>query len=94
MRRTGPPRPQRLGRSRSLTAASATDRKDELGFRLALYIVCAPLAGAFGGLLASGILKIDHIGPYRTWRLVHLSCFALAALTDALPLLPTAISSW
>ncbi|TNY19180.1 putative MFS transporter [Rhodotorula diobovata] len=47
-------------------------RKDELGFRLALYIVCAPLAGAFGGLLASGILKIDHIGPYRTWRNIFL----------------------
>ncbi|GAA5890625.1 hypothetical protein JCM8208_004939 [Rhodotorula glutinis] len=45
-------------------------RKDELGFRLACYIVCAPLAGAVGGLLASGILKIDSIGPYRTWRSV------------------------
>ncbi|KPV77692.1 uncharacterized protein RHOBADRAFT_41688 [Rhodotorula graminis WP1] len=43
-------------------------RKDELGFRLACYIVCAPLAGAVGGLLASAILKIDSIGPYRTWR--------------------------
>ncbi|BGP16971.1 hypothetical protein JCM10213v2_004980 [Rhodosporidiobolus nylandii] len=37
-------------------------RKDELGFRLACYIVCAPLAGAVGGLLASGILTLNPIG--------------------------------
>ncbi|BGP40877.1 hypothetical protein JCM10449v2_004842 [Rhodotorula kratochvilovae] len=47
-------------------------RKDELGFRLSCYIVCAPGAGAIGGLLASGILKIDHIGPYHTWRNIFL----------------------
>ncbi|GAA6005711.1 uncharacterized protein JCM10292_006747 [Rhodotorula paludigena] len=47
-------------------------RKDELGFRLACYIVCAPLAGAVGGLLASGILKIDSIGPYTRWRNIFL----------------------
>ncbi|POY71126.1 hypothetical protein BMF94_5883 [Rhodotorula taiwanensis] len=47
-------------------------RKDELGFRLACYIVCAPGAGAVGGLLASGILKIDHIGWLRSWRLIFL----------------------
>ncbi|BGP16984.1 hypothetical protein JCM10213v2_004993 [Rhodosporidiobolus nylandii] len=39
-------------------------RKDELGFRLACYIVCAPLAGAFSGLLASGIRKLDPIGSH------------------------------
>lgn len=30
----------------------------------------APLAGAFGGLLASGILKLDHFGSLRTWRMI------------------------
>src|SRR5699024_1183443 len=35
-------------------------RRSELAFRLALYIVMAPLAGAFGGLLASAILTLDH----------------------------------
>lgn len=30
----------------------------------------APLAGAFGGLLASGILKLDHFGSLRTWRML------------------------
>ncbi|GAA5848303.1 hypothetical protein JCM9279_001004 [Rhodotorula babjevae] len=43
-------------------------RKDELGFRLSCYLVCTPAAGGFGGLLASGILKIDSIGQYRSWR--------------------------
>ena len=37
-------------------------RRSELAFRLSLYIVMAPLAGAFGGLLASAILKLDHFG--------------------------------
>lgn len=45
-------------------------RKDELGFRLSCYIVCAPAAGAVGGLLASGILKIHSIGWLRQWRYV------------------------
>ena len=35
-------------------------RRSELAFRLSLYIVMAPLAGAFGGLLASAILKLSH----------------------------------
>ncbi|KWU44437.1 putative pantothenate transporter [Rhodotorula sp. JG-1b] len=45
-------------------------KKDELGFRLACYIVCAPGAGAVGGLLASGILKIDSIGSISGWRAI------------------------
>ncbi|EMS24265.1 hypothetical protein NBRC10512_000898 [Rhodotorula toruloides] len=39
-------------------------RKDELGFRLSCYIVCAPAAGAVGGLLASGILKITLLAGF------------------------------
>jgi len=30
----------------------------------------APLAGAFGGLLASGILKLDHFGGLHEWRMI------------------------
>ncbi|GAA6032527.1 hypothetical protein JCM8097_004800 [Rhodosporidiobolus ruineniae] len=45
-------------------------RKDELGFRLACYIVCAPAAGAVGGLLASGILTLPAIGSVHSWRLI------------------------
>ncbi|KAK9899769.1 MFS general substrate transporter [Cystobasidium minutum MCA 4210] len=47
-------------------------RKKELAFRLALYLAAAPLAGAFGGLLASGILKINSIGSVHTWQQIFL----------------------
>ncbi|KAJ0158722.1 putative transporter [Colletotrichum tanaceti] len=45
-------------------------RRAELGFRLSLYIVMAPLAGAFGGLLASAILRVDHFGSLHSWRMI------------------------
>ncbi|PWN28286.1 putative pantothenate transporter [Jaminaea rosea] len=54
-------------------------RRDELAFRLSLYIVSAPLAGAWGGLLASAILKIDHIGWLRDWRLIYF-CEGIATV--------------
>lgn len=45
-------------------------RRSELVFRLSLYIATAPLAGAFGGLLASAILKLNHFGSLRRWRMI------------------------
>lgn len=66
-------------------------RRSELAFRLSLYIVMAPLAGAFGGLLASGILKLSHFGGLHTWRMIFaiegiitccLSVIAFFTLTD------------
>ncbi|KAK3116516.1 hypothetical protein LTR53_003060 [Teratosphaeriaceae sp. CCFEE 6253] len=66
-------------------------RRSELAFRLALYIVMAPLAGAFGGLLASGILKLSHFGSLHTWRMIFaiegiitcgLALIAFGTLTD------------
>ncbi|KAE8378270.1 major facilitator superfamily domain-containing protein [Aspergillus bertholletiae] len=45
-------------------------RRSELAFRLSLYLVMAPLAGAFGGLLASAILKLDHFGGLHSWRMI------------------------
>ncbi|UKZ76194.1 hypothetical protein TrVFT333_003891 [Trichoderma virens FT-333] len=47
-------------------------RRSELTFRLSLYIVMSPLAGAFGGLLASAILKLDHVGGVRSWRMIFV----------------------
>ncbi|KAK6439326.1 hypothetical protein LTR95_004471 [Oleoguttula sp. CCFEE 5521] len=47
-------------------------RRSELAFRLSLYIVMAPLAGAFGGLLASGILKLESVGSLRSWRMIFV----------------------
>ncbi|KAL2022438.1 hypothetical protein VTK56DRAFT_5267 [Thermocarpiscus australiensis] len=66
-------------------------RRSELAFRLSLYIVMAPLAGAFGGLLASGILALDHVGSVRSWRMIFviegiittgLSLISFVTLTD------------
>nr|OQO25877.1 hypothetical protein B0A51_07659 [Rachicladosporium sp. CCFEE 5018] len=47
-------------------------RRSELAFRLSLYIVMAPLAGAFGGLLASGILKLESFGSLHSWRMIFV----------------------
>lgn len=66
-------------------------RRSELAFRLSLYIVMSPLAGAFGGLLASAILKLDHFGGLHKWRMIFaiegiitcgLSVIAFFTLTD------------
>ncbi|KAG9513662.1 putative MFS transporter, partial [Aureobasidium melanogenum] len=45
-------------------------RRSELAWRLGLYVVAAPLAGAFGGLLASAILKLDHFAGLKAWRMI------------------------
>ncbi|KAJ5885509.1 hypothetical protein N7495_010019 [Penicillium taxi] len=66
-------------------------RRSELTFRLSLYIVTAPLAGAFGGLLASGILNLDHFGSLHGWRMIFaiegiititIGLISFATLTD------------
>ncbi|EFW98959.1 major facilitator superfamily transporter [Grosmannia clavigera kw1407] len=67
-------------------------RRRELAFRLALYVVMAPLSGAFGGLLASAILHLRPVGSLNApWRLlfafegsltVGVGLVALATLTD------------
>lgn len=66
-------------------------RRSELVFRLSVYIVMAPLAGAFGGLLASAILKLDHFGSLDRWRMIFaiegiitigLSLISFLTLTD------------
>ncbi|KAL3475975.1 major facilitator superfamily domain-containing protein [Aspergillus californicus] len=45
-------------------------RRVELAFRISLYMIAAPLAGAFGGLLASAILKLDSFGGLHAWRMI------------------------
>ncbi|KAF2010441.1 putative MFS transporter [Aaosphaeria arxii CBS 175.79] len=66
-------------------------RRSELAFRLSLYIVMAPLAGAFGGLLASAILKLDSFGSLTRWRMIFaiegiitciLALISFVTLTD------------
>lgn len=66
-------------------------QRAELAFRLSLYMVMAPLAGAFGGLLASAILTLDEFAGVHAWRMIFLieglvtivlSCVAFLTLTD------------
>ncbi|PYH87961.1 putative MFS transporter [Aspergillus ellipticus CBS 707.79] len=66
-------------------------RRRELAFYLSVYVVMAPLAGAFGGLLASAILTLDHFGSLHTWRMIFaiegiitigLGLVAFVTLTD------------
>ncbi|KAH8900323.1 MFS general substrate transporter [Thozetella sp. PMI_491] len=66
-------------------------RRSELTFRLSLFIVMAPLAGAFGGLLASAILTMPRFGSLTAWRMIFgvegiltiiLSLISFATLTD------------
>ncbi|KAK6216341.1 hypothetical protein LQW54_003544 [Pestalotiopsis sp. IQ-011] len=66
-------------------------RRSELAFRLSLFIVMSPLAGAFGGLLASGILSLPGFGTLHKWRMIFaiegiitigLSLISFLTLTD------------
>jgi MFS family permease len=66
-------------------------RRSELAFRLSLFVVMAPLAGAFGGLLASAILTLPNFGSLHEWRMIFaiegiitigLSLIAFGTLTD------------
>lgn len=45
-------------------------RHAELAFWLGMYMVMTPTAGAFGGLLASGILTLDRVGTLTQWRMI------------------------
>lgn len=47
-------------------------RRDELSFRLSLYIVMAALAGAFGGLLASAILTLESFAGRHRWQMIFV----------------------
>jgi len=48
-------------------------RRSELILRIGIFFGCAPaLAGAFGGLLAFGLLQLDDIGTVVSWRKIFL----------------------
>ncbi|CAN8104697.1 unnamed protein product [Discula destructiva] len=47
-------------------------RRAELAFRLSFYIATAAFSGAFGGLLASAILKLPSIGTLHGWRMIFV----------------------
>jgi len=48
-------------------------RRHELVLRVGIFFGLAPtLAGAFGGLLASGLLSVPDFGPVQRWRKIFL----------------------
>jgi hypothetical protein len=51
-----------------LTCSSCWYKRQELGFRAALFFSAAALAGSFGGLLAAAITQMDGIANYEGWR--------------------------
>ncbi|KAF1942221.1 MFS transporter-like protein [Clathrospora elynae] len=47
-------------------------KRQELGFRAALFFSAAALAGSFGGLLAAAITQMDGVGGYEGWRWIFI----------------------
>ena len=45
-------------------------RRGELTLRLGYYMCMTPLAGAIGGLFASGILTLDNFAGITRWRMI------------------------
>lgn len=51
--------------------------RHEIQFRQALFFSAASVAGAFSGLLAFGISKMDGVGNLEGWRWIFI-CMSLA----------------
>lgn len=55
-----------------VSIVSTTDnpsyRRHELATRVGFYAAVSPLAGAFGGLLATGLSKVPQFGMVHSWR--------------------------
>jgi MFS family permease len=47
-------------------------KREEMAKRVSYLFVCTALAGAFGGLMAYGLLQMDGIGGYAGWRWVYI----------------------
>ncbi|KAI4720709.1 MFS general substrate transporter [Aureobasidium sp. EXF-10727] len=54
-------------------------RRHQLMFRIGLFYCAAPLSGAFGGLLATGLAKI-HTGGYKGWPFIFFVEGAITVL--------------
>ncbi|KAF5389828.1 hypothetical protein D9757_003580 [Collybiopsis confluens] len=60
-------------------------RRSELVFRIGIFFgLSTPLAGAFGGLLASGLLTISDIGTVTSWRKIFLVGDAYGSNTEGI----------
>lgn len=66
-------------------------RRDEMGLRMGLVYSSASLSGAFGGLLATGLNRLNGVGGYQGWRWIFIievlvryrSVIPRQSLTDA-----------
>ncbi|KZV94601.1 MFS general substrate transporter [Exidia glandulosa HHB12029] len=47
-------------------------KRAEFGLRLAIFFSCATLSGAFGGLLAFALAKMDGIGKHSGWAWIFI----------------------
>jgi MFS family permease len=47
-------------------------RRDECGFRMALFFSAATLAGAFGGIFARGIAEMDGVARIAAWAWIFI----------------------
>jgi MFS family permease len=56
----------------SLTHTGMWYRRHEAQKRYSFFFSSTTLAGAFGGLLASAIGKMDYVGGYRGWRWIFI----------------------
>ncbi|KIY00313.1 uncharacterized protein Z520_03998 [Fonsecaea multimorphosa CBS 102226] len=68
-------------------------RRTEMAYRIGIFYCAAPLSSAFGGLLASGLAKIE-VGSYRKWPWIFFvegAATVLVGATAAL-FLPDSIS--
>ncbi|KAL4899235.1 hypothetical protein BDW74DRAFT_183978 [Aspergillus multicolor] len=65
-------------------------KREEMARRVSYLMSCTALSGAFGGLLAYGLLQMDGVGGYAGWRWVYLiegafSILCAAAIFFGLP---------
>ena len=56
----------------------------DLGTRVATFYCASALSGAFSGLLAAGIGKMDGVGDYEGWRWIFLIEGLLTVILGAL----------
>lgn len=47
-------------------------RRHECGFRMAIFFSAATVAGAFGGLLARGIVEMDGLANLSGWQWIFI----------------------
>lgn len=66
-------------------------RRHECGLRLALFFSAATIAGAFGGLLARGIMEIDGTAGLAAWQWIFIIEGIITFCVGKYPRMPSAL---